>query len=121
MRFVPSADRVPNRCAFIPSIGSNHGQGFVTSDTLVDDFFSTYISVVALKEIANKIPQAGLAPREELTLAQAEIAALKAENEDLRAQMAEYDKELDAVSYLKGRGYQPVKRAGRPPAAKKAA
>jgi hypothetical protein len=37
-------------------------------------------------------PQAGLAPRSELTLAQAENEALKRENEDLKTQLAEADK-----------------------------
>lgn len=115
MRFVQDANRVPNRCAFYPQIGPSHAEGFVQSDMLVDDHFSTYVSVVALREIADRFPQVGLVKRDELTLAQAENEVLKREVEDLRAQMAEYDKELDALSVLKGRGYQQVNRVGRKP------
>lgn len=115
MRFVDRAERVPNRCAFFPQHGPDHPQGFVAADGLVDDHFSTYVSVVALREIAQKFPQVGLARRDELTLAHAELEAVKRENEDLREQMAEYDRELDAIHVLKGRGYSAQKKPGRKP------
>lgn len=120
MRFVTSANQRPHTCAFYPQFGGNHEQGFVESDSLIDDFFTPYVSIVALREIAEKIPEAGLAPRSELTLAQAENASLKRENEDLKAQMEAYDTELDAISVLKARGYTPTKKPGRKPAAKAA-
>jgi hypothetical protein len=91
---VQDAQRVPNRCAFYPQVGPSHPEGFVQSDMLVDDHFSTYVSVVALKEMAEKFPQLGLAPRSELTLAQAENEALKREVEDLKTQLVVADDEF---------------------------
>jgi hypothetical protein len=87
MRFVTSANQRPHTCVFYPQFGGNHEQGFIESDSLIDDFFTPYVSIVALREIAKKIPEAGLCPRSELILAQAELEALKRENEDLKTQL----------------------------------
>lgn len=120
MRFVQDAARVPSRCSFYPQIGPSHSEGFVESDMLVDDHFSTYVSVVALREIAEKIPQAGIAPRSQLDEALEELAAAQRENEDLREQLKVADDELNAIHTIRGRGYSVQKKPGRKPAAKAA-
>jgi hypothetical protein len=121
MRFVTSANQRPHTCAFYPQFGGNHEQGFVESDSLIDDFFTPYVSIVALREIAEKIPEAGLAPRSELTLAQAENEALRRENEDLKQQLAEADKFAEAAEWtLNHFGTRVQSKPGRKPAAKAA-
>lgn len=115
MRFVESATQRPHTCIFYPQLGGNHPEGFIESNSLIDDYFTPYVSLVALRELAEKIPQAGLCRRDDLTLAQAENEALKRELEDVRAQMAEYDKELDAIHTLRARGYSAQKKPGRKP------
>lgn len=120
MRFVQDAGRVPNRCAFYPQIGPSHPEGFVESDMLVDDHFSTYVSVTALREIALTIPQVGLCPRSELVEAQARLEAIKAENEALKEDLKQADQVINAIDVLEGAEFRARKKPGRKPAAKAA-
>lgn len=116
MRFAERVDRIPHRCSFFPQIGPDHPLGFVVSDTLVDDHFGTAVSVVALQDIAQKFPQAGLISREEHGKVLAENEAMKHRLEDVEDALRSVNEELDAIDVIKSKGYRPVKRAGRKPA-----
>ena len=116
MRFVTEVASRPARCAFYPQIGPTHEQGFVQSDMLIDDYFGVAVSVSALRDIAAKIPQANLVPRDELTKALAENEALKHRLDQVELENRELNQELDAISVLKGRGYSPATKPGRKPA-----
>lgn len=57
----------------------------------------------------------GYPTREEHALVLAERDAIQKELEDVQAELRECNRELDAIATLRGRGYQPEKRRGRPP------
>lgn len=110
-------------CVFYPQIGGHHEQGFIEAAGLLTGLHDTpYVSVVALKEIAQKFPDVGLCNRDDLTLAQAEAEALKRENEDLKAQLAEADKFAEAAEWtLKHFNTRVQAKPGRKPTTQKAA
>jgi hypothetical protein len=121
LRFVTELLKQPQHCVFMPQIGSGHKLGFIVPDGQFDAWdnrLQPAVSIVALKEIARK-HDVGLVPKEDHELALAEMEVLRNENADLKAQMTEYDKELDAITVLKARGYKPTQKPGRKPAATK--
>lgn len=67
-----------------------------------------YLSGAGIQSAARVIGWEDPAPLKE------RIAELERANDDLRAQMSEYDRELDAVYTLKNRGWQQGAKPGRP-------
>ena len=115
-----AAGSFTSHCVFFPQIGPTHELGFVEPDSLIDGFWNTPISTVALREIARKFPQVGLADRDELIAAQAELAAVKAENEALKEDLKQADQVINAIDVLEGAEFRARKKPGRKPAAKAA-
>ena len=121
MRHVEQAEIRPHHCVGYPQLGHHPTGGFI--DTGVDSRWDDrhYVSVAFIREVARKFPdQIGLVARDELTLALAERDAVQKELEDVQAELAECNRELDAIHVLRGKGYQPEKRRGRPPVKKAA-
>jgi hypothetical protein len=124
VRFTKELLKLPHHCIYFPQIGSGHDQGFIVPNGDFDAWDSRLqpaVSVVALQQIAEQIPEAGLAKRDDLTLALAENENLKRELEDLKTQLAEADKFADAAEWTLNHFNTQVKqKPGRKPAAKAA-
>lgn len=124
MHHVEQAERNPHCCAGYPQLGRKPQGGFI--DTGVEEpgtgIYGNrhYISVAFIRDAAQKFPQIGLVDANEYSLVCAEKAAIQKELEDVQAELAECNRELDAISTLRARGYQPEKRRGRPPVKKAA-
>lgn len=123
MRFTKELPKLPQRCIYLPQIGSGHEQGFIVPTVAFDAWdnrFEPAVSIAALQEIARQFPQAGLSPRSELVEAQAQIEALKAENEALKEDLKQADQVINAIDVLEGAEFRARKKPGRKPAAKAA-
>lgn len=112
-RWVPVAARRPNRCAFIPFLGSHHPGGYFDFGTEIMVFDGhVYCSVIAAEQMATLmgwVPSGDVALSNTKVVEQHErIAELEAERDDLRTQ-------LEAVHTLRAAGYTPSKKPGRPP------
>lgn len=113
MRFVERAVARPNRCVVFPQLGSEHPKGYIDSGnelTCIDPH--AYVSVEAVEQMGQLI---GIPTKAEWTLALAEREEMQRTIEELQAELAECNRELDAISTLRARGYQPERRRGRPP------
>jgi hypothetical protein len=115
VRFVGSATLAPHRCAVVPFVGNSTAkQGFIdTGSELGREGERVYISVA---EAAPVIAQAiGWSPPSKVRKLEGELAALKAENEQLKAEVKEADKFAEAAEYTLGRfGHKVQKKPGRP-------
>lgn len=103
MDIVSRPEMSPGHCMF--SLKSEDPLGFIDtglSPACVDP--RVYASVSVVREYATKL---GMVDGDV-------VASLERKVHDLELQLAEADADLSAISFLKGRGYQPVKRAGRP-------
>ena len=113
MRWVECAAIRPQRCAVIPFIGASHEKGFIDTGSELQGFDNhVYVSVVAVEEMARFI---GWAPPHDTAGKDREIAEKDRRIADLEAQLAEADNELNAVHVLKGKGWTPARKPGRPP------
>ena len=114
----------PHCCAAYPQLGRKPQGGLI--DTGVEEpgtgIYGNrhYVSIAFMRDAAQKFPQIGLTPTSEYDLVCDEKRAIQKELEDTQAELAECNRELDAISTLRARGYQPEKRRGRPPAQKAA-
>lgn len=109
MVIVQRPEVAPGHC--ILSLKSEDPEGFI--DTLLTPAVvdpRVYASVSVVKEWARKL---GMVDGDDLV-------ALERRVEDLEAQLAEADSELNAIHILKARGYTPAKKPGRPPSQKAA-
>lgn len=103
MVIVDRPEIAPGHCML--SLKSEDPLGFI--DTLLTPAVvdpRVYASVSVVMEWARKL---GMVDG-------ADLEALERRVEDLEAQLAEADSELNAIHILKGRGYQAAKRPGRP-------
>lgn len=103
MDVVPRPELVPGHC--IASLKSEDPEGFIDTGLcppVVDP--RVYLAVSVVREYATKLGMV------DGTV----VAELEARITDLEQQLAETDRELNAIHVLKARGYVPTKRPGRP-------
>ena len=122
MRFIERVDAHPQHCLAIPHLGQAHKDGYVDFNTSFNGPgiagtapLRIVLSVAAIRDAARNVPQLGLVDANEYSLVCAERAAIQKELEDVQAELAECNRELDAIATLRGRGYSQEKRRGRPP------
>lgn len=110
MDIVARPEIAPGHC--MATLTSEDPKGFL--DTLLTPAVvdpRVYLSVSWLEECARKL---GFVEGEVCERLERRVA-------DLEAQLAEVDRELDAIHVLKARGYTPARKPGRPSASNKAA
>ena len=124
MRHVEQAEMNPHCCAGYPQLGRKPQGGLIDSgcENAGPGVFNNrvYISIAFMRDAAAKFPEVGLTATSEYELVCDEKRAIQKELEDVQAELAECNRELDAISTLRARGYQPEKRRGRPPVQKAA-
>ena len=124
MRHVEQAEMNPHCCAGYPQLGRKPQGGLI--DTGVEEpgtgIYGNrhYISIAFIRDAAQKFEQVGLVDRVEYERVCDEKHAIQKELEETQAELNECNRELDAISTLRARGYQPEKRRGRPPVQKAA-
>jgi hypothetical protein len=113
MRLVPRASIRPMRCAVLPHIGANHPAGFIdTGSELIGGMDNhVYVSRVAVQEMARMI---GWVPVRDVKAAQAERDEALAQVAELEQQLAETQRNLDAVDQLVSAGFASRRKPGRP-------
>lgn len=111
MKIVQQAAIRPNRCAVIPYIGNTNAAGFI--DTGMDlDLEHVYVSFEAVCEMAKMLGWSGPSVVRGL---EAQLAALGAEFDQVKAELTEANRQLDAIDYLSSAGQlKAYKKAGRP-------
>ena len=115
MRFVPKAEARPHFCVVYPHLGASQTEGYVdTGNTVTILDGRPYVSVVAVREMCRLL---GWPTPEQHAEVVAERDTLERDLALAREQLAEADEELGAIHILKGKGYKPAKRPGRPPKA----
>lgn len=123
MRFVERAVVSPARCAVLPHLpeGGNHARGFIdTGSEMLPSAREqhVYVSVVAVEEMAKLLkwhsPESVDAIERELEGYKHKVAALEDE-------VAELNRDFDAIEVLQSRGYTARKKPGRKPNAVKEA
>lgn len=118
MRFVEVAARLPQRCAFIPFIGSHHERGYFMGDCELPGGDTPYVSVVAVLEMARML---GMEPAGQSAAYERALVVKDAEIADLQEQLAKAREKLNAVEVLKSAGFTQARRPGRPSKQKTAA
>jgi hypothetical protein len=99
----------PARCAVLGR--GEDAEGFIDTGSHINCIDPhVYVSVGAVKLMAQKI---GLALQEEQKELQSQVTLLAAENELLKSQIADANKELDAIAILEPR-FKSKKKPGRP-------
>lgn len=112
IRWVPAAVIRPNKCAFIPFIGSHHPKGFFDFGTEIMAFDGhAYCSVVAAEQMAALM---GWVPSADVMAARARVAEVEAELEAAREETAGVRRELAAVEVLKQGSFTQTRPPGRP-------
>jgi len=112
IRWVPAAVIRPNRCAFIPFVGSHHPKGFFDFGTEIMAFDGhAYCSVVAAEQMAAAM---GWAPAGDRLAAEAHVKALEADVEAAKAEADELRAQLAAVEVLKQGSFTQTRPPGRP-------
>src|SRR3954470_12894032 len=112
IRWVPAAVIRPNRCSFIPFIGSHHPKGFFDAGTEIMAFDGhAYCSVVAAEQMAALM---GWVPSGDVMAARARVAEVEAELEAAREETAAVRRELAAVEVLKQGSFTQTRPPGRP-------
>jgi hypothetical protein len=117
MRFVEKAVIRPARCAVFPHLpnGGNHPDGFLdTGSEMPPSGFDqhVYVSVVAVREMATKI---GWHSPETVSGIENELEFLKHKCAQLEDEVAELNKDFDAIEQLQSKGYTARKKTGRKP------
>ena len=124
MKWVPAPSILPMRCAAVPFIRESE-LGFIDTGSEMSGTTSTahapigppnhvYISVSAIRDMA-QIPQVGLVDAKLFDDLHDQISALTEELRRAHDDLVEANRELDAVEFLKGRGYkQPTVRKKEP-------
>lgn len=108
---VPRAQARPNHCAVFPSLGQAHRDGYFDTGVDLQGFDNrVYVSVEAVRVMARKLDWKG---PEDFAEVEREREQLERELEDVRAQLAEADRELSAVYSLKSRGWTTGAKPGR--------
>jgi hypothetical protein len=112
MRWVPAAAVRPNRCAFIPFIGSHHPRGFFDFGTEIMAFDGhAYCSVVAAEQMAAAM---GWAPAGDSFALKQRVRELEDQVAQKADEMAALQAQVDAVHTLRQAGYEPARKPGRP-------
>lgn len=109
MRWVESAPTRPQHCAVLPYIGSfNSQRGFIDTGAELPGFDNhVYVSVLAVEQMASMIGWAPAVEDPRLEQAQARVAELEAERDELKGQLA-------AIGTLKLAGATTARPVGRP-------
>lgn len=114
MRFVEQAAIRPHHCAVFPHIGSNHREGFFDTGSELPGFDNhVYVSVAAVREMA-RLPQVDMVAGEELRDALDELAQLRRRLAQLEDEVADLNRDFEAIDVLASRGFQARKKPGRP-------
>jgi hypothetical protein len=118
MHFVQQASMKPNRCAAYPGLGPRHEKGYVLLGFLPGFDNDAIVSVEALQNIARNIPQAGLALDSDVAALRAELEQARAENADLTARLDRAEQTIDKTEFLvskeSAKQYEIRRRMGRP-------
>jgi hypothetical protein len=114
MRLVDRPYARPMRCAAIPYIGQSSGERvwFDTGSEMMGPDDHVYLSGTAVTECAKMI---GWVPPGEIRQARTELAGVQAELVEARRQLADLQRQFDAIDVLASRGFVERKRPGRPP------
>lgn len=104
MRLVDQAVIRPMRCAVLPYKGNTNSAGFIDTGSELD-LEHVYVSFEAVVEMATMLGWSGPSAVRGLN---EQIAALEAENDDLRAQVQEADRFAEAAEYTLTRFGQKV-------------
>lgn len=123
-RWVDAAAIRPHHCALVPYLGNSAARGgFI--DTGVDlngpGGDRVYLSAVGLEEYRRLGLLDGILGEETARHAAAQaaydrvLAAKDAEIAELRAELQDADRQLEAVHVLKSAGYTAARKPGRPP------
>lgn len=117
MRRIERALRPPHHCAAIPHLGSQHPKGYFATGNILAGFDNEiYISVEWVEQAARDLKWASPA---DITAFEDRVADLEREVELLKDQLADADKQLDAVAVLKRYpDWRQEKKPGRPKVAK---
>lgn len=112
----PMAYSVPGTCILIPGRRADE-DGFIDSATELDGAngpIRPYISVAGIRKAASQFPQLGLKPAAEYDALARELSAAQAEADALRAENAKLQANLDRVAGLSRNGFKVSKVMGRP-------
>lgn len=119
MRIVPRAAGRPHVCAVFPHIGGDHPRGyFETGNTLTAIDPKIYVSVVAAEHMARDL---GFIDAETHQGVLDELAAARAELEQAEARIGDLEAVIDAIDTIESADFRARRKAGRKPAAAKAA
>lgn len=96
MRLCQQANQAPFRCAVIPFMSNSNASGFIdTGQFLGDD--KVFVSFEGAVEIAKTIGWQGPSARR---AAEQENAALRAELDQVKADLAEAERQIEAIDFL---------------------
>ena len=111
LRWVPAAIMRPHRCAMIPYVGGTSPKGFFDSGT---DYRGdrVYVSVIAVEEMARAL---GFESPGQIRARETSLAAHNLKITQLTDDLAEANRELDAVEVLQSRRFEQRKPRGRKP------
>ena len=120
---VAVADSPPNSCAVYPQLDHNHPKGYFLlgrtelptpfgGDPFVHD---TYLSVEAAQDICRDYAdELNVVPRDEHTLALAELELLRNQVQDLERECDRLDAALSAIDVIESVDFRARKKVGRP-------
>lgn len=108
MRLTQQANQRPFRCAVIPFKGNSNASGFIdTGQFLGDD--KVFVSFEGATMLAEKIGWNGPRARKAF---EARIEELEAENDDLRAQLQDAERQLEAIDFLGSKDFVARQKRG---------
>jgi hypothetical protein len=108
VRTVDQAAMPPHRCAVFPQLGNSNARGFFDTGSDLDRQ-RVYVSFVAVCEMARELGWIGPTQRRGL---EDEIASLKAEMEQVSADLEEAERQIAAIDFLGSKDFVTRQKKG---------
>lgn len=109
-RIVEQAKNLPQKCAMLPQLGSEHRKGYFDANarsTGVDPWM--YVSVQFVEEAAEQLGWLSPEKHEEMC----QNAVIDGERIlELEEEIVEANRELDAINVIRSKGWKPQRKSG---------
>lgn len=115
MNKVDSCVQSPLACAVFPTLGARHPKGYYRTDNVLPGpgihEHTVYVSVEAVEVLARK---EGWFPPGAVVELETQVDVLRSERDQLRDDLAEANRQLDAIDVIESADFRRRRKSGRP-------